>query len=191
MHLDFTHAPYHCNRLYNKLVVTNSHAQNAAFYSLHAWIKGQEITKPHRLQHCCSSFYFPDNIYLVVHCIVSLFCLVRTYIKRLTTTWQQTKGPSSPMLSPTTLVVSFQILKVIRDAISFTEYAKRRSYGCNLRSQALELHSKCFFWWLNLFCFLLLKINRIGGKKVAECSQVERVAREAVLFYLNLISKPG
>lgn len=121
MHLDFTHAPYHCNRLYSKQVVTNSHAQNAAFYSLHAWIRGQERTKPCRLQHRCSSFYCPDNIYLVFHCTISSFCLVRTYIKRSSTTWQQTKSPSSPVLSPTTLAVSFHVLKVIWDAISGTE----------------------------------------------------------------------
>lgn len=53
-------------------------------------------------------------------------------------------------------------------------------------------HTPEHFGWVNLFCFLLLKINRVGEKKkkVAECSQVvglEKVAREAVPFYLLLI----
>ena len=145
MHLEFSHAPYHRKRLYNKQVVTNSHAQNAAFYSLHARNQGTGNNKTSQTSTLLFLFLFPCNIYLVFHCTVSSFCLVRTsYIKRSTTTWQQTKGPSSPVLSPTTLVVSFQVLKVIWDAISCTEYAKRRSYRCNLCSQALESHSKYF-----------------------------------------------
>jgi len=60
-----------------------------------------------------------------------------TSVKRSTTTWQQTKGPPSPVLSPASLAASFHVLEVMWDSISCTEYAKRRSYG-NLCSQVLE-----------------------------------------------------
>lgn len=135
MHLDFIH---HTTAADNTQIVINIHAQNAAFYILQAWVRGQEI-KPHRLQHRWLCFHFPDNISLGFHCLIlPIIVPGKDFLyHRSATTWLQTRGPSGPVLSPASSEVKW-------DAINCTEYAKRRSYTGNLCSQALKSRSKSF-----------------------------------------------
>lgn len=128
-----------------------------------------------------SSFYFPDSFYLGFHCMVSLFCLARTCcINRSATTWQQTRGPSSPVLSPASSEVKW-------DAINCTEYAKKEELWRQPVFSSTEVKIQ-IFKWLNLSHFLLLEINRISKNKVAEYSQTvnQKTSQlEKTLIYLS------
>lgn len=128
MHLDLIHHTTAADNTTNCYKLTHT---ECCFSDPPCMSQGQEI-EPCKLQHCWSSFHFPDSIYLGFHCMPSSFCLARTScIKRAATPWQQLRGASSPVPSPASLEVKW-------DAMNCTEYAKRKSYRGNLCSPALK-----------------------------------------------------